>query len=235
LSFVLTPWAIAQETDWYCKEVSTERQGNLFKTCGVGVAIEEGEARVRALENARKEFVSVCQLSADCKDKPIIAEPQRTSCEKSEGKYHCYRLVNFQISSKGSPLLPAAESNALIDDTRKLLNPDPKLEGDDKVAEEEVVKAPPEKKKEVSENAIEPFALRDLASIPKIRVGMSKEEAFKIFGKPSNVKDSDEEVRVFYKDKPFCYGGTCSFRIDKKTGKIESYSDFRYEYTDVLK
>lgn len=86
--------------DWFCEETASERQGNVIKTCGMGVGILEGTARFHGLNQARHEFQVICQLSTDCKEaKRIIVSPGRTSCKRWEedGLFHCARMLSFEI------------------------------------------------------------------------------------------------------------------------------------------
>ena len=221
--------------DWMCKEVASQRSGNIIKSCGFGNGADENAARSSAFQHAKKEFGSICAISSDCRGRAISVQPERTSCEKDGAGYKCYRLIVFTIGEPVSDPPMTLSGNAVGEPA-----PGP---GEVPPAEPTPL-ADPLSKKELSRfepididqsESLKPFYYRDIASLPKIRVGMKKARALATFGKPHSVRTSGNSVVVYYRDRPFCDGGRCSFRFDEKTGRIISFSDFRYEYTEVLK
>ena len=86
--------------EWLCEEEASQREGNTIKSCGIGQAKTEAEARDMALDNAKKEFDKICNASVDCAGHKTIADPRRTSCSLKGNTYTCHRLIAFEISSK---------------------------------------------------------------------------------------------------------------------------------------
>ena len=86
--------------EWLCEEEASQREGNTIKSCGIGQAKTEAEARDMALDNAKKEFDKICNASVDCAGHETIADPRRTSCSLKGNTYTCHRLIAFEISSK---------------------------------------------------------------------------------------------------------------------------------------
>ena len=220
-SFVSSAFAVE---DWLCKEVASQRSGNLIKSCGVGIGADENEARATAFENAKKEFGRVCTISSDCRGRSITVQPERTSCEKDQGKCKCYRLIVFSIGDM--------VKDAGFEATKEVTSAD--------LVASSPTDAPPAKPVYEPLNidqkeTLKPFFYREIASLPKIKVGMPKMKVLAKFGKPSSVRESEDSVLVHYKDKSFCESGRCSFRFDPKTGKVTTVSDFKFEYTEMLK
>lgn len=84
--------------DWICEEESSQRRGNILITCGIGTGYLEDTARYYAFKNAKYEFESLCRMSSDCQGaQKIIVSPGRTTCKKIEDKYHCVRMLSFEI------------------------------------------------------------------------------------------------------------------------------------------
>jgi hypothetical protein len=234
----------AADEDWYCKEVATQRFGNVFRSCGVGEGADENAARRAAFENAKKEFGSICAISSDCRGRAIHVQPERTSCAKgTSAGYKCYRLIVFSVGDPVEHPPMALTGNAVGE-------PAPLPTAAGKSAKNGPTPTPtplvdPLSAKQIAlfepvdiddKESFKPFYYRDIAKFPKIRVGMPKAKVLARFGKPSSVRvSSGGTVMVFYRDRSFCDGGRCSFRFDEKTGQVIEFSDFRYEYTEALK
>lgn len=227
LTFLACSIAGAAE-DWFCKEVASQRSGNLVKSCGVGTGIDENAARSSAFENAKQEFGRLCTISADCRGRAVTVSPERTSCEKEEKNYKCYRMLVFAIGDPVKDNSPEwnGTTNPAAMGTEAPLGPVAK-------ATEAAPRFEPvflEQKE-----TFKPFYYRDIASLPKITVGMAKKKALAKFGRPASVRELEDSVQVFYRDKSFCEGPRCSFKFDSKSGKVTAISDFRYEFTESLK
>lgn len=82
---------------WLCTEEASQRSGDVISSCGIGESESEGEARSMAFDNAKAEFARICETSSDCVGHEISTHPKRTSCEQKNGKYKCYRLVQYAI------------------------------------------------------------------------------------------------------------------------------------------
>ena len=219
------------DDSWFCKEVSSQRAGNVIKSCGVGNGSDENAARAAAFENAKKEFGSVCTLSTDCRGRAISVTPERTTCEKEGAGYKCYRLIVFTIGNTVDDGATLAATGAAPGAMTPESSPTPASEAThlpDPLAKFEPIDID-------QTESFKPFYYRDIASLPKIKVGMTKTKALAKFGKPSSVRESGGSVIVFYRERPFCEGERCSFRFDEKTGKVLSFADFKFEYTEVLK
>lgn len=98
LILVLSSYAHADE-DWYCMTDGGKRDGNTIQSCGVGESVGETAARRIALKSAFEEYETICEVSADCHGKKVIAEPKRMTCKAmNNGAYYkCYRLVVFTL------------------------------------------------------------------------------------------------------------------------------------------
>lgn len=84
--------------DWLCKDEASQRIGNVIKACGIGMGTDEARARSESFEQARFEFSKICNASDDCHWHKVSVIPGRTTCEKADDVYTCYRLVNFMVS-----------------------------------------------------------------------------------------------------------------------------------------
>jgi hypothetical protein len=89
---------VAQASDpWICTEMSSRRWAQTIEACGIGISAQENEARLKAFDSALAEFKKVCENSSDCKGRSYTLTPERTSCDESNGKYKCYRMIVFTI------------------------------------------------------------------------------------------------------------------------------------------
>jgi thiamine pyrophosphokinase len=86
--------------DWLCTEEASQRKGNSIYACGIGEGSDEGAARLTAFDAAKIEFSKICSASDDCKMHRIAVSPERTACEKSFGRFKCYRLIVFAIGEE---------------------------------------------------------------------------------------------------------------------------------------
>jgi hypothetical protein len=89
--------SVAQADHWFCTDEATERTDNVIKSCGIGTAKREEDARRRALKSAANEFWQVCNLSSDCIYHLVYLKPLRTECLKEDDLYKCYRILEFTI------------------------------------------------------------------------------------------------------------------------------------------
>lgn len=94
--FVMSKDANAAE-DWFCTERSVVREDTVFKSCGVAQAPLESTARLEALSDAKREFVSVCDASSDCLGHEVAVQPGRTECSKGLLGWVCRRLLVFHV------------------------------------------------------------------------------------------------------------------------------------------
>ena len=92
----------AYASGWYCEEVSSAwmEKGVLLQSCGIGYGADENEARLDAFNNARKEFENICNKDTNCASNVVNIDPQRTSCNRKEGKVVCHRLIYYHITAK---------------------------------------------------------------------------------------------------------------------------------------
>lgn len=86
--------------EWLCVEASSQRIGSEIQACGIGNGKDENSARLNAFDNARAEFTKLCEASDDCNGHEIVVEPKRTSCERVNESYKCYRMLAFTIKDK---------------------------------------------------------------------------------------------------------------------------------------
>jgi len=94
--FLLSKGANASD-DWFCTERTVVREGNTYKSCGVASSREEPTARLKSLAAAKREFVSVCDASDDCRDHEVTVETGRTECTKRLIWWTCRRLLVFHV------------------------------------------------------------------------------------------------------------------------------------------
>lgn len=85
------------ESDWFCTERAVVREGSLYKACGMSSSPVESDARMGALRDAKREFVSVCDSSDDCLGHEVTVTPGRTECIKGLLGYTCRRLLLFHV------------------------------------------------------------------------------------------------------------------------------------------
>ncbi len=118
-TLVVSPAAFGDE--WLCTEASAIRSGNTLTVCGIGEAESEGVARAEALKQAKKEFVSLCSASADCRNREADLLPLRTSCEKNGTRYKCYRGLKYEISEKTNETSFLVNQKRLLDEELRLV------------------------------------------------------------------------------------------------------------------
>lgn len=96
--------AIAEEKvdQWFCRDESGKRDGNVLWACGVGESTGEATARAQALENAFNEYHVICAESADCDKNKVTVEPKRLTCTETFGGrlWKCYRLIEIVFHKK---------------------------------------------------------------------------------------------------------------------------------------
>ena len=88
--------------DWFCTSQSSKVEGESVKACGVGIGKDENEARLKAFDAAKDEFLRVCAASDGCRDRSTSIEPERTSCAKDATGFKCYRMVRFALGEKSA-------------------------------------------------------------------------------------------------------------------------------------
>lgn len=194
--------------NWLCTEEASERRANAIYSCGVGVSVDEGEARAKAYDNAEREFNKICEKSFDCKDHRISVEPKRNYCDAHGDMFRCYRLVVFSIGKHKKEKELAAEQ-------------------DKETALETIVNAETPK---IVQNV-------QSTPNPKVRIGMSKKEILDGFGKPESVTEPHSLLPTASRDWNYTGGWCldargCSIRFFE--GEVEAYRDFKVDYTTDL-
>ena len=96
LTLIVSSESIAADS-WLCTEASSQRHGDSILACGIGNGKDENTARLTGFDNSKIEFDRICKSSDDCRNHNITVQPERTSCEKENGTYKCYRLIVFTI------------------------------------------------------------------------------------------------------------------------------------------
>lgn len=101
---LMTSRAFSTEDHWFCTDDQSFKEGNLYAVCGTGTYSTEGEARIKALDSAIREFDTLCKHSADCNGKKKTITPKRSSCSESAKtnissfeKFTCHRLFIFAV------------------------------------------------------------------------------------------------------------------------------------------
>lgn len=122
LTTVIYP--LASPASWLCKEAASHAQGNTFYACGHATEVSLADARNKALEAAKSEFEAFCNDSEDCKDRAYNISPMRTDCSESNGKYSCYRGLEYTIlkDKRTSMKVNKNELSKLIKQKEKELN-----------------------------------------------------------------------------------------------------------------
>lgn len=88
------------QDQWICQVDSTQIVGGDVAACGVGDGVSEGTARSLAFESAKREFDSICGPDTECGMHKYAVEPKRTTCERVESYWKCYRMVVFKLVSE---------------------------------------------------------------------------------------------------------------------------------------
>lgn len=94
--FSLNAWP---QDQWLCAEDSSQIQGSQILACGVGEGVNESVARKAALKSAQDEFAAVCDTQTLCGEHKYRAIPSRSTCEKKDSGWKCYRLVKYEIEN----------------------------------------------------------------------------------------------------------------------------------------
>lgn len=84
---------------WLCSEDSSQIQGSQILACGIGEGPTESIARKEAFKNAKEEFTSICDTQTLCGEHKYHAAPSRSTCEKKDDGWKCYRLIVYGIES----------------------------------------------------------------------------------------------------------------------------------------
>jgi hypothetical protein len=208
LSVVLVCASTALADDWLCKQESSQLVEKSLQACGIGEGKDENDARTKAFENARAEFLRVCSASDTCKHKEVSVEPKRTTCEKTKSGHRCYRLVVFTIGDANSK---SKLDGALESDRPAIAIHD---------------------KKEVFKS----FIYESIANLPKVVRGQSKAELLAEFGAPHSVVQVGSGSNVYYifnYSGSMCLYGSCN--VTFISGKVYSYEQFKPIYTEDLK
>lgn len=91
------------KSNWTCTRSSIEKNFPEYMACGVAEGGDENVARAAAFENAKAEFVRVCENDDTCRGHSITIMPERTDCLKQEnGRYKCLRAVAFLLQKEMS-------------------------------------------------------------------------------------------------------------------------------------
>lgn len=86
--------------DWFCKTQTMAKQGNVYYVCGVGLGSHTlpQEGRWEAYHDAQRNFESICDKSAECRDHQINVEPKRTDCEvMNQVIDKCYQMIQVTV------------------------------------------------------------------------------------------------------------------------------------------
>jgi hypothetical protein len=97
LTFILFFSSLALHASWFCREASSQAQGNHFYSCGVAESKTLYQARKQSLINAKEEFKAFCNESPNCRNREYIITPMRTDCRKKDDKFICYRGLDYRI------------------------------------------------------------------------------------------------------------------------------------------
>ncbi|MBY0314647.1 MAG: hypothetical protein K2Q26_03955 [Bdellovibrionales bacterium] len=98
------------KADWFCTESISQKRGNTYLVCGVGVDVDEHVAREKSTQAAFKEFDLLCQRDQSCSKYETSVEPKRSECQKLNGSYECKRLFEISLTREERPA-PLINSN----------------------------------------------------------------------------------------------------------------------------
>ena len=229
----------ASEHNWYCKEVASERKGDVINACGIGKAKEENEARTIAFENARKEFFRVCGMSESCSGHEVNITPERTTCEADGKSIKCYRLIVFKIGPKKVPTqavdesAPRAPTPATSAPAASLATSAPRATPDPSATPE-----PEAFQDVVIQEVFKPFVYTQIKTNPKVSVGMAKADLLRQFGAPERITEyrgmGGIITYTFWYDGKMCLPYS-SCHADLIDDQITGFRDFKPIYTDLLK
>jgi hypothetical protein len=220
-------------SDWLCQEEASQRHDNEIYSCGIGTGDDENSARLNAFDNAKKEFQKICELSDDCNGRQISVWPQRTACEKKGRKYQCHRLVVFGVQSATKVVLnPPVGIAATQPSESQPLKAFSASTPTARPSQSPPVKPPSPSLKEPDEN-FKPFRYRQISHLPKLRLGMTKEEVLKIFGKPQTKMQRLNGFSLVFEGK-MCALGICFVNFDS-SGRVTGHDNFNLDYTEDLK
>ena len=92
---------------WLCTENAAERQGDkTIVACGIGFGKNEALAREDASDRARREFLSTCEQSVECRGYETIVTPLRSECDQFNGEARCFRGYRYEITDTKKPVEP---------------------------------------------------------------------------------------------------------------------------------
>jgi hypothetical protein len=220
--FMFGPPASAKE-EWLCTEEASQIQDGAVLACGIGEGSDENGARVKAFENARAEFIRVCDLSDNCKGYQVNVEPKRTSCEGLSKGYKCYRLLAFTI------------------DSTKMQTPEQNRSHSQQHAQS---KSEPNKSSKIEHIVLQetnevfpPFIYDSIKSNPKVRRGMTKKALLADFGAPEKVEPSwlgkKGVLEMQYQGRMCDDDSLCYVEVGGNT--VIGYRSFRPVFTEDLK
>lgn len=215
----------AQADDWLCKEESSQLVESVLQACGIGDGKDENEARAKAFEHARDEFLRVCAASDTCKDKQVSVEPKRTSCESISNRTRCYRLVAFSISGETSAARKTSDRSSYKKDLATASNT--------KGLRRPTVVAIHDRNETFT-----PFNYESIEQLPKVRRGQSKAELLAAFGAPQSVSEmgyGSSKYHIFYFKGEMCLYASSFCNVSLIHGKVADYDSFKPIYTEDLK
>ena len=215
LLVILLSQAQAETPNWYCKEVASERQGNIIHSCGIGTGNDENEARSTAFDNAKIEFKKVCGLSADCKNHLVSVKPERTTCDKVETGFKCHRLLTFSIGPK---------SDEKIEDEEKVTVKSKAIANYKPI---DNIKSPD------TDEVFKPFVYKQIERNPQVYIGMPKKELLQKFGAPRTVNNNTAQFFYEFKGKMCQDDQECYVTL--QDDYVKNYMDFKSIYTDLFK
>ncbi len=113
---ILLPFT--SHASWLCREASSKAQDNTFYACGHAEEQTLSEAREKSLIAAKREFHSFCNESRNCRDYAYNITPMRTDCNIKNGKYSCYRGLEYTIlnEKKSSKYVSKVELRVLLEE-----------------------------------------------------------------------------------------------------------------------
>lgn len=117
LAYTVFSTSSACGSDWLCTQSASQRQGDAYLVCGIGVAKDEQSARLKALVNAKQELKELCSTLSECRQMELEPTPLRTDCElQSNGDVKCYRAIRYDLTNRPSKTWLLDEQNRILDE-----------------------------------------------------------------------------------------------------------------------
>jgi hypothetical protein len=107
LTFIFSIWIVlvlnalisteTMSSEWFCDTEKSFAEGNVFFSCGLGIAKTREEACKKAIKSAHDEFKYICDNSYHCKGREKIVKPNKIKVTIKNGLFECLRAFEYKI------------------------------------------------------------------------------------------------------------------------------------------